>query len=231
MRRFAVILSFIVVAGIAMSFLIQHARRAACSDSCVNSLRLVGLNLQNYASANGRLPAAATYDESGRPRYSWRFAVIEFAESFYFDFGEHIDRSQPWNADCNTEFLQRYDDNLFRCASSTAAAGVTQYVAIVGPGTAWDSNISIDNLRDETLLAIEWPQSDVYWAEPRDLSLADLQRSIDSMRLIPEHSSSLRYLDWSATVHEIPLDESTFATVKRLASVSVPSKAARTPAK
>ena len=87
--------------------------------------------------------------------------------------------------------------------------------------------MTLDDVKDDTLLLVEWPRSDIYWAEPRDITLDELPTVLTAAGFANEHSSSLRYVDWSATVHELPLDASTHAKVRQLALV----KAAHPPAK
>ena len=34
--------------------------------------------------------------------------------------------------------------------------------------------MTLDDVKDDTLLLVEWPRSDIYWAEPRDITLDEL---------------------------------------------------------
>lgn len=221
MKRSAFIACFVAV-GLAGWLSIQDARRESRANLCLNQLRSIGVYLENYVSAHGRLPLAWTRDGSGKPLHSWRLAILEMRE--YFDFDEHMDKSKPWTDLNNRKFFKAFDESPFCCPSAKAAKGITQYVAIVGPDTPWDPTIRIEDLREENLMVLEWPNSDIYWAEPRDITLSELKALIHSGELATEHSQALRYLDWSNTVREIPLNDATFSVVKRLVTVAPASE-------
>ena len=223
MKRSAFITCLVAVALAGWLWIqIQEARREARTSLCQNQLRFVGIYLKNYVSAHGHLPLATTRDGSGKPLHSWRLAILETWE--YFDFDEHMDKSKPWADPNNRKFFEAFDESPFRCPSAKAAKGITQYVALVGPDTPWDPAIQIDDLSEENLMVLEWPNSDIYWAEPRDITLSELKALIHSGELATEHSRSLRYLDWSSTVREIPLNDATFSVVKRLVTVAPSSE-------
>ena len=224
MKRAAIILSVALLVVVA-SFLVRHVRRRAHADQCRSQLRLVTILLRGYVTEHGRLPPSVTYDD-GTALQSCALSAVQTRE--YFDFAKHMDASQPWTTRQNRDFFANFDDHsIFHCPSAGGGRGITQYVAIVGPGTAWDPGVTLDDVKDDTLLLVEWPRSDIYWAEPRDITLDELPTVLTAAGFANEHSSSLRYVDWSATVHELPLDASTHAKVRQLALV----KAAHPPAK
>ncbi len=217
MIRTLVIFCVLAITVVAV-VVVRNVRHSARTVTCNGQLRLVSLLVHRYASEHGKLPRPVTRDSSGRALQSWRLSVIQIHE--YLDFSKHMDVEAPWTAPANREFLKTFDDSiLFNCPSVSRSDGITTYLAIVGKGTAWDINTDVADIRDETLLIVEWPNSDIYWAEPRDITLDEFSSMLKNDQFRTEHSDSLRCVDWSGTVHEIPLDNSSLQKVRKLALV------------
>ncbi len=69
--------------------------------------------------------------------------------------------------------------------------GMTNYVAIVGPGTVWpgEQSAKLSDLTDgtsNTLMIVEIAHSDIHWMEPRDLPIEELAAWLD-----PNHKPQL----------------------------------------
>jgi len=203
----------------------QLARRNARKEQCKTQLKMVGLALSGYEVSNGSLPPAYLLDAGGKPVLSWRVRAAEHMW-YNYDFSSHMDFSKPWNDPANVEFLSQLGE-FFRCtALPDADEGITHYVAVVGPGTVWPGGGAAQWPRataDESLdahnpiLLVEWPDSDIHWAEPRDITVDEFVELFQKRRAKPKHGCIL-CLDTALEVHELPLSTDP-ETVSRLLMV------------
>ena len=164
----AAILAAVVASCIGMARMGGHGARAcAYCANCRNNLKQLELCLANYVQANGSLPAAYTIDKAGKPLLSWRVAVAPYY--FYnLRFSENVDAGQPWNSPKNAKFLDPLG-SMFHCPSSGKKRdnALTDYVAVVGPDTLWPGRLPGDQRKHpKGILVVEWPKSDIHWAEP-----------------------------------------------------------------
>jgi type II secretory pathway pseudopilin PulG len=199
----------------------QRVGRRVASE---NNLKQIGLALHNYHDTFKRFPPAYECDASGRPVHSWRVLISFFLESrnpmAVYDF------TQPWDSPKNrsleTTFSIAFDSPLDRRSGKC----MTNYVAIVGPGTMWSGPEShrIADLKDgtsNTIMVVEISNSDIHWMEPRDLPIEDLEAWLD-----PQHKPRLggeiqgglvAYADGS--VHYLPRE----VTIKELRALLTPA--------
>ena len=167
---FAFILLLLLVIAL-LTPAIQTAREAAPRNHCINNLKQISLALQAYHDVFGSFPPAYIADENGKPMHSWRVLILPYLEetSIYdaYDFNE------PWNGPNNSKLMVIL--NTFRCPTATTPDTHTNYVAVVGPRTAWPEDESsrkarfVDG-RSKTIQIIESHQRSVHWMEPRDVS-------------------------------------------------------------
>ena len=210
------LLAVYVLVGSLIEMARQNAQRAARQEAqrfCFASLNQIGVSLRSYHDTHGVLPPAYVADQDGRPLLSWRVLVGDYHSS---DFWGEMDLSQPWDSQTNSRFLNDLGTVQWRCPSSEVAEpAMTHYVAVVGPGTLWDDN-GPNRLSEseKRILVIEWPDSDIHWAEPRDITLDQLLAWLKSK---PEtnHPECLLYVDGSGEVGELPIDSDP-ETVRRL---------------
>ncbi len=149
-----------------------HPREAARRAQCVNNLKQIGLAMHNYLSEHGVLPTAAISDSNGKPLLSWRVAILSYLESgsLYSEF--QLD--EPWNSPHNLALLDRMP-NVYRCPShDDLDNGMTSYVAVVGPNTAFTADFKPLSLRDftdgtATTLLIGELRHQVPWTKPQDM--------------------------------------------------------------
>jgi len=196
---------------LAVAGLIQ-SRKSFERHPCEMNLDLIGYLLREYQETHGVLPPAYVADEDGRPLLSWRVLVVGSD-----DLDTKLDSSQPWDSPTNSRPLDSLKPSrLLNCPSSKATqTNITHYVAVTGPGTLWnDKGPKHLSESDKRILVIEWPESDIHWAEPRDITLDELIAWLES-KPDTNHPGCLLYVDGSGEVGELPIDSDP-ETVRRL---------------
>ncbi len=151
--------------------------------SCQNNMREIAQAIISYQNAKGHLPPPYVADENGTPLYSWRVLILPYLERRDITALWRFD--EPWDSPHNSQ-LQPYIE-VFRCPNDShedPRQPLTNYVAVVGPGTAWeeDAKLSTASFKDgagNTLLLVEIAESDIHWAEPRDLSFSKMPKTIN----------------------------------------------------
>jgi len=164
----------LVSGPVAIAFLlpaVQQAREAARRTQDRNSLKMIGLAMQNYHDTFGKFPARASYDKSGKPLLSWRVHLLPYLEQkeLYEQF--HLD--EPWDSEHNLPLVQQMPD-VYQ-SKSFGDSEKTIFVTFDGDGTMMDGNAGI-SLRDvtdgtsNTLFVVEAnPEHAVVWTQPQDL--------------------------------------------------------------
>jgi hypothetical protein len=160
----------------------ESPRRA----NCISNLRQIGLALHNYHDAHKRFPPAFIADEQGRPMHSWRVLVLPYLErtALY----EAYRFEEPWDGPNNRRLLTE-GVSVYRCPSDPSPPQMTSYVAIAGPGTAWDDpdGKALNAFSDgasSTILVVEIANSDIHWMEPRDLDIRKIAKQINPKNAI-----------------------------------------------
>jgi hypothetical protein len=112
----------------------SRARDAARRSQSINNLKQIALALHNYHATYKTFPAASHPDQQGKPRLSWRVAILPFVEqaALYqeFRFGE------PWDSEHNKKLIARMPD-VYRSPNSQAGEGKTNYLTVRGPRTVF----------------------------------------------------------------------------------------------
>ncbi len=161
---------------------VQAAREAARRAQCVNNLKQIALAMHNYESINGHLPAAASVDSEGKPRLSWRVAILPLLgqQALYDQFKQ----DEPWDGPNNIRLLNQIPV-VYRCPSDPVSSPTTtSYQAIVGAGTIFEGpdGVKISSITDgtsNTLLVVE-AKTPVAWTKPDDVDLAQVTTAIGS---------------------------------------------------
>jgi prepilin-type N-terminal cleavage/methylation domain-containing protein len=172
------ILELLVVVGIVALLIVlmlpsmRTAGPAAVRAQCINNMKQIALGLYNYGQEHKVLPPAYTVDAQGRPLHSWRTLILPYMDqaSLY----ESIDLTKPWDDPANTT-ARGTSLSIFQCpAADESRAGMTTYLAIVGPNNALAPDrprplSEITDGTDKTILTIEVPdQYAVLWMAPSD---------------------------------------------------------------
>lgn len=211
----------------------EQAHRDARKRSCCHNLRIIGLSIRNHKCTYGTLPPAQLIDSAGKPTHSWRTLISPYIyydlETDYFSL---LDFSKPWDDPVNTSILDRYVGTI-QCPEreDDPPTKRTPYVAVVGEGTAWPPPITGDQLPEPLpddqraanfkaseqtkhepakILVVEWPESDIQWTEPRDLSVDEFLAWFEAQRgkTTIHPGDSILYLGDDFEAHELPLSTS-----------------------
>lgn len=168
------------VIGILIALLlpaIQAAREAARRTQSMNNVRQITLGLLNYESAQAAFPPQFTVDAAGQPLHSWRTLILPYLEQQ--SLLDQINQDEPWDSAENSVYAET-ELPLYRSPRFGETGNVTNYVAIAGEGFLFngEQRVRLSDMQDgssNTMMLIEIANSDIAWAEPRDLTLAELQ--------------------------------------------------------
>lgn len=193
---------------------VQKARQTATlesrAQSCRRNLEKIASGLKSYHAAHGRLPPVQIVDNQGNPTMSWRVHIRgQWAPAT--DFIGQIDISRPWDDAKNDAFFRNRWSSSTRCPGlhSSTPKEWTHYVAVTGPGTHWTESGSLEkDTQNTVILVIEWPPSDIHWAEPRDVTADEFLAWFESKDRQPRrvHRHGLHYIDATGEVLVLPWD-------------------------
>lgn len=158
---------------------VKDAREAARRSQCGNNLFFLKFALANYHETYKCLPPAFIADADGKPMHSWRVLLLPFLDQR--EVYNQYDFSEPWDGPNNRKLANRINRYTFQCPSGPnyETSWMTDYVAIVGPKTAFPSSRSttFDDFQDgpeNTILLVEIANSNIHWMEPRDLNFDEM---------------------------------------------------------
>ena len=194
------------VVGILMALLlpaISAARDVARQTVSKNNMRQITLAMHNYNSTNNSFPPQYTLDAAGTPLHSWRTLILPYLEQqSIFD---QIHQDEPWNS-ANNSIYADTELPLYHSPRSGDTGNLTSYVAIAGEGFVFngDKRVRMDEMQDgtsNTIMLIEIANSDIAWAEPRDLTLAELQLEGNGARAtnVVLHAAVIGFADGSVS--------------------------------
>ena len=207
--------AFLIFFGIMCAWVfpgISSALEAARYCNCENNLKMIGLALCNYNDAHKHFPAVNICDKDGKSLISWRVEILPMME--YGSLYNSIKKDESWNSPLNAKVLNQVMPE-YVCPSDNHEKDditTTNYVAIIGPGTAWheDGPVRLSDLPDggaHTVMAVEVANSGVHWAEPRDLTVDEAlerMKTGQGLRISSTHPSRINILFASDSVRSLP---------------------------
>ncbi len=182
---------------------------------CRSNLRQIGFALHSYHDEYGCLPPAYIADETGRPMHSWRVLILPWLDqqSLYTQY--RFD--EPWDGPHNRKLADSIVP-VYNCpsdehgGSKTGTLTMTNYVAVVGPETAWPEQgaMTIDDFTDgtsNTILLVEVANSGIHWMEPRDLHVLQMTPVLNAKSgqgISSRHPGGANVLLGDGTVRFVP---------------------------
>lgn len=136
----------------------------------MSHMKLMMLAFHNYASANDTFPPAAIYGADGRPKLSWRVALLPYlAEGKLF---EEFHKDEAWDSPHNKALIARMPA-VFSTPNAPAPAGKTRIQGFHGKGAFFDG-VKGQRLADITdgtsnTVVLGLAKDAVNWTEPADM--------------------------------------------------------------
>ncbi len=149
---------------------------------CASNMKRILMALHDYHNEHGSFPPAYLVDESGKPMHSWRVLILPYMDRQRLY--DQYDSNEPWDSPGNRELLSTAS-NPYHCPEQSEEGGSqTNYVAVLGPGTAWPGDkptkmVDFVDGTSTTLLLVEVVDSEIAWTEPRDLTI---QQGVNGLR-------------------------------------------------
>ncbi|GAB4127516.1 DUF1559 domain-containing protein [Thermopirellula anaerolimosa] len=165
----------VAVIGVLVALLlpaVQAAREAARRTQCSNHLKQIGLAMHNYHDEFKCFPPVLV-DDAAAP--SWRTMLLPYMDQSALY--ESYDLNQPWDAPANALVANTVVPE-YNCPSVGGPSPRTNYIRVVGPNTIAEPGeiVSMRTITDgtsNTILCVEWPESEIPWAEPRDITVEE----------------------------------------------------------
>jgi hypothetical protein len=175
---FAVILS--ILSTILLIFPTNKIGPNAGQTECSNNLKRIANAICEYQlENNGCLPPRFIPDANGNPLHSWRVLLLKYLdknlyESYKFD--------EPWNSPTNLR-LTSQRPLFYRCPNSLRKDKSknlnTCYLAVTGLNSAFPGEKPKMNgeIFSGMIVIVEVLDSNIHWAEPRDLDVSQIDYS------------------------------------------------------
>ena len=165
-----------------------------------------------YQQRHGSFPPAYVADANGKPLYSWRTLILP--ELDHNNLAQQFHRGEAWDGPNNSN-LAKTVLPVFGCPSELGPrgwlSGMTSYVAVVGPNTAWSGTTprKLSEFKNPggTILVIEIANSGINWAEPRDLYIGQMPMAINpkiGQGISSDHPGGVNAVFVDGSVHFIP---------------------------
>ena len=166
--------------GLFLPLSCQQKIGISASDS--NYLRQIGIALYNYHEHYGSLPPPYVTDAAGKPLYSWRVLILPYLDRNDIYQAFHLD--EPWNSPHNQRLSNLKIKVLQQNTETHSAPSITNIVVVRGPGTLFprQGKVRHKDVTDgigNTIMLVSLANSDIHWAEPRDLDIETMSFQIN----------------------------------------------------
>jgi hypothetical protein len=187
---------------------ISAARSTVQRFACSNNLKQLSIAFENYHATYHCFPPAYVADKDGRPMHSWRVLILpSVEESGLLQLYRQYDFNEPWNGPHNRRLATQLP-SIYRCLSDDRAGNETNYVVVLGSETAWRGSDAVlaEQITDgpaNTIMLVETSNVNINWLEPRDLTIEEAKRGINSP-VAPSISSNhglVNVVLWDGSVH------------------------------
>ena len=147
-----------------------------------NNLRQIAIALQNYHEHHGSLPPPYVTDAQGKPLYSWRVLILPYLDRDDIYQAFHLD--EPWNSPHNQQLSKIHLKILQQVNENPSSPSITNYVVVRGPETLFprQGKVRLEDVSDgigNTIMVVSLVNSDIHWAEPRDLDIETMSFQIN----------------------------------------------------
>ena len=121
--------------------------------------------------------------------HSWRVLLLSQFDAKLF---KQYDFSEPWDGPNNRRLLKHRPRTYALHDRNDEPGSITNYLAVVGPGTMWPGSEPTDEpFGGKAILIVENVGADVQWTEPRDLNLDTMNFDLSAS---PPNGISSSYL-------------------------------------
>jgi prepilin-type processing-associated H-X9-DG protein len=152
---------------------------------CMGNLKRLAAAMREYESQNGNFPPAYVTDKHGRRMHSWRALLLPYLG--HQDLADRYRLDEPWNSPANRAVAD-LAVAVFQCPAQPGInRPITSYMMVVGPHTISNGQDSrrtaeITDGTDNTIMLVEVADSDVPWAEPKDLQFDEISFKINGRK-------------------------------------------------
>jgi prepilin-type processing-associated H-X9-DG protein len=167
----------------------EGALATAVRQTRMTRFKHIALGMNNYDSARGAFPAAASYDADGKPLLSWRVQILPYMDQT--ELWKKFRLDEPWDSEHNRKLVSQmpdvYADPDPTVRTAIGDSGLTTFVVPTGEGLVFDGKegMKFRELKDgssNTILAVEVvPKRAVVWTKPDDWSV-DLSDPLDGVK-------------------------------------------------
>lgn len=153
---------------------VQAAREAARANQALSDMRQMMLAMHQHFDEHQSLPAAGVDEDGNGPQLSWRVHILPYVgeQVLYEQF--HLD--EPWDSEHNQSLIPLMPDIYVNPNQpSNAPNGTTNYLAVTGPGAAFqggERGPTLSQFTDGTSRTVTIVEADadqaVIWTKPDD---------------------------------------------------------------
>ena len=148
--------------------------RPAAGDADEPELKSLGLGMWQYETTEKRFPAAAIYDERGKPLLSWHVELLPFLGEY--ELYNEVRLDEPWDSEHNLPLVKKMPA-VYASPRAGDLGGKTVYLVPTGKETIFfdDKGTSPQQITDGTRTTILIVEADaehaVQWTKPEDLPI------------------------------------------------------------